>query len=173
MTLVEILVAMAVLALFTTMVAEIVVSYRRAYHEMEVAQPSLRSEAHALEALQRDLGSMTKLYSPSVENLKEGYRPVWGENEPVTFILLDSDGDERLVSVAYDPSTESLLRTERHPQTLMDSHRQSLGRCRGLWVQATHHGYSWLVKLRLDSPLEKRLPLQTAVRLARPEVVGE
>lgn len=169
LTLVEVLVTTVVLGLFLSLMAGVVVAYRRAYNQLDVAQPGMRSVANGLEVITRELAGMERLYSPEVKVLKTGYAPMSGE--PLAFRYRKPDGTEGICSLSYDASREMVVRREhRLPEKdeeldLSSGPERSLGHARGLWVQLEHKGYVSLVTVRLEAPVDGRLPLQTRIRL--------
>lgn len=165
MTLVELLISMAVLALFLGIVTKVIGSYLRAYRDLDSSLPAVRSSAHCLESLDRLFSAAQRIYSPGLACLRRGYRPVLGKSAALKLAFLDRTGHLRLASVVEDPRLHAIVCSE----AVGGKHeRMVLGPASGLWLQVRHHARTLLLVVRLQPTVAHRLPFQTMVRLPAP-----
>lgn len=175
MTLVEIIVATAVFSLFVGLVSELIGSYRKAYDNLETAQPSLRSLAHGLESLKRELTSVQVIYAPTSRQLKAGFSPGTEQSGPLFYSYLAPSGETKMVTLSFEPKTQQVIRTELAlpddadapltPEKLLVVRRKPITQAKNFFLQAKNFGHHTLLVIRLDPVIDNRLPMQTQLRL--------
>lgn len=168
LTIVEALIAGALLALFLGVVSSAVTSYLRAYRQIDETQPSFRSLAHGMEALGRTLSSSQSIESPSLDRLEAGHTPVWGETEPLTVVYLDPHGELKRSSFAYDETRGGVVQVDTELEA-MDGNLiegRLIARSVGFHVQLELPRSVPVLVFRLHPVNRDRAPLQSAVRLS-------
>ena len=176
LTLIEVLVTCAVLSLFLTVASKTLLSYKDAFSKVESSQPAMKGLAHGMEAVKREIFSCYSVLLPAQRKTALGWEPSWQEATPFLFRRWNSNGASELVGMAFDKKLDALvIRNYEEPdpkakfelEKLVVTNTRTITNTSGLWLKLERNSRATMVSLKLESPVEKRLPLQTLVRIPR------
>jgi len=171
MTVVELLVSSAVMGFLVTLVAVALLGCMRVWKAAEMRGPVFRSAAFGMESITRSLRGAVAIYSPEVEELEAGYRPLWGKRAPLVVAI--AAGPQRgTVGFTYDAQSHRVHRVDYprsdSPQNFWPTSgpQKGLTICEagGLLVVLRREGNARFLMVSLESDAFL-LPLQSMIRL--------